>query len=858
MQLSTWCLGNTPGTARHTTPMGVGRILAWATAAVLLAATPPPAAGAEDVLLAGKPGAAAFIVYSPAHGPILLNLAQVLAERIRKRTGHALTVVAEKEAEGHTAAGTIVIGTPAPDGPLAGLWQKAAAANADLASLGPGGFAILPVLAEGRTSFFLVGADVQGHAAAVGKFLRRLSFREHEVVAPGAKVLERTDPGQVMQIQQYKPAQWGNPFKDAPMEMMREYVEDQALWGSDSFWNVCCYMINNPFAPGADAASVSTWERVRDLFKQAHSLGMGIGLVDCPNSVYDDQLTLRQLGGTFVYREDVCPSIPEAHRVILENRENLYRAAHEAGIEFRYFLHFAHDNGGCGCDRCQPWIMTYIRLNEELHRLALTYHPRAKIFMTTWMLSAAEKTMMLDYIERERPAWLAGVMDRPGVALPAGYLSSGWQTIMTYGTDRTYGKMGADPMPAYLQAKVNEFRRQGIRAIFTYSEGIYDDINSAAIAQIGRHPTTFAARDFLAEYCHWNYGTEAAQSQRLAEVLADQFTAVPFAHSAHVGVKAPAAAMAALQTAEKTMPTWGRETWRYGILKDKVELECLSEKAAAVEWWLPRVKESLAAASLAGDRTQARGRVREASQHLREASAELAADVERARAVARHLYIDLYQTPRRHPVHGSFALAQPWARLIGELARRCEELVHVEDAAGFGAELEAIRARLPAELESERTITVPPNLALRRPASASSVYDERFPPAKAVDGTPIVIYTASENCWASNEKETAPGWWQVDLGEPQPVREVRVWYRNLAGEYGFVPRTVTIQLSDDGKAWRTAVQASSLVPREGSPYGRTPHAYPVQGQGRYVRLLFEDGSQRANSRVVELTEVEVY
>ncbi|NLF18683.1 MAG: discoidin domain-containing protein, partial [Lentisphaerae bacterium] len=122
----------------------------------------------------------------------------------------------------------------------------------------------------------------------------------------------------------------------------------------------------------------------------------------------------------------------------------------------------------------------------------------------------------------------------------------------------------------------------------------------------------------------------------------------------------------------------------------------------------------------------------------------------------------------------------------------------------------------------------------------------------------IVVYTSSENAWASKEGQPGPSWWQVDLGEPQAVREVRVWYRSLAGVYGFVPKAVTLQLSDDGKAWRTVLANSTAVPREGAAYERTPSRYDLQSQGRFVRLLFEQGTQRPGSTVVEVTEVEVY
>jgi hypothetical protein len=267
----------------------------------------------------------------------------------------------------------------------------------------------------------------------------------------------------------------------------------------------------------------------------------------------------------------------------------------------------------------------------------------------------------------------------------------------------------------------------------------------------------------------------------------------------------------------------------------------------------------LGAARSTPDLAQGKERLREASAHLRGVSDEFNACSAKAHEVTRHLYVDLYKTPHRHAAHGSFVLSLPWAATVTALTKRCDEAQKIPDMPALQTALDAITSRLPPEMESDRTVKVPANLALRRPASASSVYDPRFPPGKAVDGEAIVIYLPSENTWASAEKGgPSPEWWQVDLGRVQPVRLIRIWFRNLSGAYGFVPRTISIQLSDDGATWRTVPAKSCTVPKEGDPYDRKPCLYELTGQGRYLRILFENGSQRPNSRVIELTEVEVY
>ena len=64
---------------------------------------------------------------------------------------------------------------------------------------------------------------------------------------------------------------------------------------------------------------------------------------------------------------------------------------------------------------------------------------------------------------------------------------------MTYGTDRTYGKMGANPCRPTCRAR-RRVLKQNITGHLHVLEGIYDDINSAAVAPIARHPTGFSPK----------------------------------------------------------------------------------------------------------------------------------------------------------------------------------------------------------------------------------------------------------------------------------------------------------------------------------------------------------------------------
>lgn len=173
------------------------------------------------------------------------------------------------------------------------------------------------------------------------------------------------------------------------------------------------------------------------------------------------------------------------------------------------------------------------------------------------------------------------------------------------------------------------------------------------------------------------------------------------------------------------------------------------------------------------------------------------------------------------------------------------------------------RVELPPPVP--KTVPAPKNLATGKRAAASSWFrkGDRFTPQRAIDGKPIVAVglDQSENCWASDVNKTKGAWWQLDFGKPTELTTVSIWFRNVNG-YFAVPRSITFQISEDGQGWRTLLSKTRKVPRERTPYRRTPYSYAVQGEGRYLRLLFEDGSQTTTRSgkpwsILELVEVVV-
>ena len=129
----------------------------------------------------------------------------------------------------------------------------------------------------------------------------------------------------------------------------------------------------------------------------------------------------------------------------------------------------------------------------------------------------------------------------------------------------------------------------------------------------------------------------------------------------------------------------------------------------------------------------------------------------------------------------------------------------------------------------------PANLAKGRPATASSSRDNENPD-KAADDDQSTRWSA--------ERDDGDAWWQVDLGEDQPLKCLVIEFEQEAKNYGYVIRT-----SGDGTNWEeTVVQRSSREPHWGGPRTAVHH---VDAHGRYVRIEFNELPRRGQAGMRE-------
>src|SRR5205807_1773587 len=106
------------------------------------------------------------------------------------------------------------------------------------------------------------------------------------------------------------------------------------------------------------------------------------------------------------------------------------------------------------------------------------------------------------------------------------------------------------------------------------------------------------------------------------------------------------------------------------------------------------------------------------------------------------------------------------------------------------------------------------NLALNKPAVASSLEDPSLPASQAVDGN-------SSTRWSSGYSD--PQWIYVDLGAQHTINEVKLnWEAAYATAY-------QIQVSNDATNW-TTIYSTTTGP------GGQEDLTNLNGTGRYVRM----------------------
>ena len=304
----------------------------------------------------------------------------------------------------------------------------------------------------------------------------------------------------------YCPAHFGNTYEVALRNEMSKLLVEARHWGytrySDWFDTVD---LNNVYEPGRRWFDTpeAMWAKKFMSFECACHAGFELGLCVTPNHVFADQVTAQRAAvkGDHVFGQLVCPSKADVPELILANYRNLFQDFSDRGLRLGSVSGLPYDYGGCLCDECSPWVVTFGRLFKQIVELARDFFGEVDADLWGWGWTDEDHEAFSTWANRLAPGFFRclayhlpnGVTDYAVRPVPKGCGERAFVNI-AYGEENrlgdVYGHRGATVAPERLERTVRYLMERKADGLMVYSEGAFDDVNKAIVGGIasGRYP----------------------------------------------------------------------------------------------------------------------------------------------------------------------------------------------------------------------------------------------------------------------------------------------------------------------------------------------------------------------------------
>lgn len=433
----------------------------------------------------------------------------------------------------------------------------------------------------------VVSGGLLGLLHGAGWVLRQMTFTARGAL-PCARRGEQKPRSAVRGM--YFASHFHNYYHMAPIDELTRYLEDLALWGVN-YLMTCYPMID--LARMEDPESARQLERHADLYAAAHALGMRCASMVTVNGGFQDYPRAWKAAphnDPWVRRGDagnmLCLAKPGVQALM--DRYNAFLCEGLARSAPDMFIAWPYDEGGCGCPDCAPWgAKGFLRGARRGFEVVRSYFPQARRCLSTWMFDTpyeGEWEALTASLAEER--WCDMILadahnDFPRYPLeqgvPGGLPLLNFPEISMWGLF-PWGGWGATMLPqryARLYAQT-EGRLDGG---FPYSEGVYEDINKAVVAQLYWHGGG-DWRETLRQYARYELGiADPAPFLRLVECVEKTQTDVE-----QTGVCALEDADEAYRLArsiDEGLPDWAGCCWRWRIVLLRTLIDARRYRIAA-------------------------------------------------------------------------------------------------------------------------------------------------------------------------------------------------------------------------------------------------------------------------------------
>lgn len=338
---------------------------------------------------------------------------------------------------------------------------------------------------------WMIGADERGVLYAMGAFLKSAEFQKGSVTFDKKYELE-TAPAYALRGHQLGYRNTANSWDAWDFTQYEKYIRDLAFFGTNAIENI-------PIQDGPPGPhmKIPSDEMNFKMSKICHDYGLDYWV--WTPSVVD-------LADVDKYKKEV------------QYHSDFYKKCpHLDGVFFP---------GGDPGNNHPKFVMPFLKdIAAELKK----YHPKAGMWISLQGFSDDEVNYFYDYLEKNQPTWLAGVVTGPSspdlagtrFRLPKQYKHRHYPDLThtvrcQYPTENwdqafalTEGREVSNPQP-YYYAKIHNRFAPFTDGFVSYSDGVHDDVNKVIWSQMAWDPNK-DVRNVLVEYARNFFGHLVAE-----------------------------------------------------------------------------------------------------------------------------------------------------------------------------------------------------------------------------------------------------------------------------------------------------------------------------------------------------------
>ncbi|MDZ4858893.1 MAG: hypothetical protein SGI88_07900 [Candidatus Hydrogenedentes bacterium] len=309
-----------------------------------------------------------------------LKCAQLLEARLTELGGPNVRVVSETGQPVNNTSGLVVLLGVHPN-------HDAILAHCDAERIkplldrdpGPEGYLVRSYFDADQPVLLAASVDQRGTLYAVGEILRQAIVNPDSVTFPDS-IAVRTAPAF-----EVRGTQFGQSGVSKRVAKVRDWTEvetqrdilDSAIAGANAF----------DVAPGPMFEFLKSFDLMT---QENYHPNVGTG---------PEEWLAKESIGRLNY---LCPSVPEARAALIETCRKFFATA----PKFDFVKMVGGDGGGCECDKCNPYGLTFIKLCEDMAAIIHANSPNTRIWFTNQKFDDEDDQSIFAYLQEKPREWL--------------------------------------------------------------------------------------------------------------------------------------------------------------------------------------------------------------------------------------------------------------------------------------------------------------------------------------------------------------------------------------------------------------------------------------------------------------------